>query len=211
MLRGPVCTGLDDDDGASAAQLGTAVLDLVTVLLAARLRQDSSVSPPARQRALLTSIHAHIEAELGDPGLTPASIAAAHHISVRYLHKLFEPEGRSVAALIRQRRLDRCRRDLIDPVLAARPVAATAARWGFVSVPHFHRLFRDAYGLPPAEFRAVHADLAKGQRPGAPPGSVRAWAVGVRLAAGTSRAPGTTLDMDAEAPCGRSSDESAGA
>jgi AraC-like DNA-binding protein len=134
----------------------------VTVLLAARLRQDSSVPPPTRQGALVASVHAHIEAELGDPGLTPASIAAAHHISVRYLHKLFEPEGRSVAALIRQRRLDRCRRDLIDPALAARPVTATAARWGFVSVPHFHRLFRDTYGLPPGEFRAVHAGLAEG-------------------------------------------------
>ena len=59
---------LDDDDGTSAAQLGTAVLDLVTVLLAARLRQGSAVPPPTRQQALLTSIHAHIEAELGDPG-----------------------------------------------------------------------------------------------------------------------------------------------
>jgi AraC-like DNA-binding protein len=68
----------------------------------------------------------------------------------------------SAAALIRQRRLDRCRRDLVDPALAARPVAATAARWGFVSVPHFHRLFRDTYGLPPAEFRAAHAGLAEG-------------------------------------------------
>jgi AraC-like DNA-binding protein len=147
---------LGDDDGASAAQLGTAVLDLLTVMLAARLRQDGPVSPPARQRALLASVHAFVEEHLGDPGMSPGVIAAAHHISVRYLHKLFETEDRSVAALIRQRRLDRSRRDLLDPALAARPVSATAARWGFVSAAHFHRAFRDAYGLPPGEFRLAY-------------------------------------------------------
>jgi AraC-like DNA-binding protein len=148
---------LGDDDGVSAAQLGTAVLDLLTVMLGARIRQDSPVPSPARQRALLASVHAFVEEHLGDPGLSPGVIAAAHHISVRYLHKLFETEDRSVAALIRRRRLDRSRRDLLDPALAARPVSATAARWGFVSAAHFHRAFRDAYGLPPGEFRLAYA------------------------------------------------------
>jgi AraC-like DNA-binding protein len=36
-------------------------------------------------------------------------------------------------------------------------VFATAARWGFVSAAHFHRAFRDAYGLPPGEFRLAYA------------------------------------------------------
>jgi AraC-like DNA-binding protein len=149
---------LGDDDGASAAQLGTAVLDLLTLMLAARIRPAGpAVPPPARNRALLASVRAFIEEHLGDPGLSPAVIAAAHHISVRYLHKLFETEDRSVAALIRERRLDRSRRDLLDPVLAARPVSATAARWGFVSTAHFHRAFRAAYGLPPGEFRLAYA------------------------------------------------------
>jgi hypothetical protein len=52
---------LGDDDGASAAQLGTAVLDLLIVMLAARIRQEPSAPPPARQRALLASVHAFIE------------------------------------------------------------------------------------------------------------------------------------------------------
>jgi AraC-like DNA-binding protein len=59
------------------------------------------------------------------------------HISLRYLHRLFEDADEGVAGLIRQRRLDHCRSDLLDPVLAGRPVAATAVRWEFSSPAHF--------------------------------------------------------------------------
>ena len=58
--------------------------------------------------ALRPRIKAWIEGHLDDPGLGPESIAAAHYISVRYLHKLFEPEGVSVSEWVRQKRLDHC-------------------------------------------------------------------------------------------------------
>ena len=53
-------------------------------------------------------------------------------MSVRSLHQLFHDEGLTVAGWIRQRRLERCRRDLADPGLAARPIAAIAAQLGFL-------------------------------------------------------------------------------
>jgi AraC-like DNA-binding protein len=153
---------LDDDRGALRARLGTAVLDLLAVALAARLDEPAAVPAEGRRRALLVRIHAYIEARLPDPGLTPAGVAGAHHISVRYLHRLFESEADSVAALIRRRRLERCRSDLLDPGLATRPVAAIATRWGFGDTAHFNRLFREAYGMPPGEFRRVHAPAVPG-------------------------------------------------
>lgn len=58
-----------------------------------------------------------------------------------------------MAGWIRERRLERCRRDLLDPALAARPVGAVAARWGLVEPASFSRAFRAAYGLPPAAYR----------------------------------------------------------
>ena len=61
-----------------------------------------------------------------------------------------------MAGLIRQWRLERCRRDLLDPAQVDRPVAGIAARWGFSSAAHFSRVFREAYGLPPAAFRRVY-------------------------------------------------------
>ncbi|MET8142711.1 helix-turn-helix transcriptional regulator [Sphaerisporangium sp. NPDC005288] len=80
-------------------------------------------------------------------------IAAAHHISLRYLNKLFHAEGRTVAGWIRERRLEQCRRDLAEPLLAGYPINAIAARWGFTSPAHFSQAFRSAYGLSPRDFR----------------------------------------------------------
>jgi AraC-like DNA-binding protein len=152
---------VDDDAGVLGARLGTAVLDLLAVALAARLERPAAVPAESRQRALTTRIHAFVEARLPDPDLGPVTIAEAHHISVRYLHQLFEGQGEGVAGQIRRRRLERCRSDLLDPRLAGRSVAATATRWGFRNAAHFNRLFRDAYGLPPGEFRRVHAPATR--------------------------------------------------
>jgi AraC-like DNA-binding protein len=150
---------LDDFGASDGARLGTTMVDLLTVALAARLDRDELASDGG-QRALLPRVHAFIEERLADPELTPGAIAAAHHISVRYLYKLFELEGDSVAGWIRRRRLERCRRDLLDPALRARPVSAIGARWGITSPAHFTRLFRAAYGVPPSEYRLAVAEPA---------------------------------------------------
>jgi len=41
-------------------------------------------------------------------------------------------------------------------MLADRPVAAIAARWGFVDAAHFSRAFKTAFGISPSEYRAAH-------------------------------------------------------
>jgi AraC-like DNA-binding protein len=146
---------LDDDDGPVQARLGTSVLDVLAVALAARLDRQDDLPAETRQQALLQRIYAFIEEKLADPELSPTGIAAAHHVSLRYLHKLFETEGLPVASWIRQRRLDRCRKDLVDPALGTRPVGAIARRWGFLDAAHFSRVFRAAYGVPPSEYRRV--------------------------------------------------------
>lgn len=148
---------LDDCRAADQARLGTAVVDLVTAALAALVDGSQDVPPDTRQRALLLRVLAFIEERLDDPELSPAHIAAAHFISVRYLHKLFETQQTTVAQWIRRRRLERCRRDLLDPALRHTPVSTIAGSWGFTSAAHFSRAFRAAHGLPPAAFRAHHA------------------------------------------------------
>jgi len=142
--------------GSEAARAGTAVLDLVSVALATHLERDPALPPETRTNVLLLSCRRYIEEHLSDPALTPETVAAAHHISLRYLHRLFEPSGEGVAALIRRRRLARCRQDLLDPALAARPVAGIGARWGLPDAAHFSRIFKAAHGLPPAAYRSMH-------------------------------------------------------
>ena len=71
--------------------------------------QAGSLPADSRENTLLMRIHAFIEQRLGDCDLAPGPVAAAHYISVRYLYRLFEAQGTTVAAWIRHRRLERCR------------------------------------------------------------------------------------------------------
>jgi AraC-like DNA-binding protein len=148
---------LDSYEAGRDARIGTAFLDLLALAVATRLDRVFAVAPDSRQRAMVARISAFIEQHLGDPALSPGLIAAAHHISVRTLHKLFEAEDETVTASIRRRRLERCHQDLLDPLQHRRPVVEVGARWGFQDPAAFSRVFRAAYGLPPAEYRAVHS------------------------------------------------------
>jgi AraC-like DNA-binding protein len=148
-----VAAHLDDYGAADGARLGTTMVDLLTAALAARLDREDEVPADTRQQALRRRVHALIEQRLADPALSPRMVADANHISVRYLYKLFEGQHAGVAAWIRTRRLERSRRDLLDPSLAGRPVGSIAARWGLTEPAHFSRLFRAAYGVSPLEYR----------------------------------------------------------
>ncbi|GGV72979.1 AraC family transcriptional regulator [Streptomyces longisporoflavus] len=145
-------------------RLGTVLLDLITAFLAHHLQAETAVPHESRQRILLLQIKEFIHRHLNDPDLTPQVVAAAHHVSLRQVYKLFEGQGQPIAAWIKHQRLERCRRDLIDPWLHSSPVHAIAARWGFMNNAHFSRAFRAAYGLPPRDYRALalHAPSVPG-------------------------------------------------
>jgi AraC-like DNA-binding protein len=120
--------------------------------------RTTEVRPETRQRALLRRTYELIEERLSDPELSPGRLAAALYISVRSLHNLFESEQTTVADWIRQRRLERCAHDLLDPALAGKPIGTIGARWGITNQAHFSRLFRARYGASPSAFRAtMHA------------------------------------------------------
>lgn len=133
--------------------LARAVADLLAALAADRLAAGGP-DPAAGGAGLLERIRATAERRLGEPELSPGMLAAEHGISLRYLHKLFQEQGTTVGGWVRGRRLEACRAELARPDAAGRPIAAVAARWGFVSAAHFSRAFRRAYGVSPAEWRA---------------------------------------------------------
>ena len=103
--------------------------------------------------SLRQAIENYIEANLFDPGLSPREIAQAHNISVRYVFKLFESEGPKLAALIRLKRLLRCRAALLDPAFDDQTVTAIAFDNGFSDSAHFSRAFRNAFETSPKAFR----------------------------------------------------------
>ena len=64
-------------------------------------------------------------------------------------------EDMSVSEWIRHRRLEACRRDLLDPALAHETISVIARRWALANPAHFSRAFRAAYGCTPSELRAL--------------------------------------------------------
>jgi AraC-like DNA-binding protein len=126
--------------------------DLLVTLLRDTVGDTGNRS--STRRAQLTRIKDHIEAHLRDPNLTPSSIAAALHMSLRQLHALFADEPRSVAGHIRDRRLRNCARDLLDLRLADVSIAALATRNGFGDTRGFERAFKATYGTTPGRYRA---------------------------------------------------------
>ncbi|MGE3772871.1 MAG: helix-turn-helix domain-containing protein [Gammaproteobacteria bacterium] len=106
----------------------------------------------AVQSAHLLRIEDHVRRHLGDPALSPATLAAAAGISVRYLHRLFARSGRTVSGHIRELRLEACHEALVrDPTGIT--LGALAYRWGFSDQANFCRLFKARYGLTPGEAR----------------------------------------------------------
>jgi AraC-like DNA-binding protein len=150
-----MANNLDHVSGTAGVRLTRSAVDLVTTVLAHQLDLDRGSGNG--HRALAQRIRQYIDTNLASVDLGPTQIAAAHFISTRHLHSVFHEQGTTVSSWIRERRLERCRRDLLDVLLADRPVAAIAARWGFVDAAHFSRVFRAAYGISPSELRSRKA------------------------------------------------------
>ncbi len=140
---------------AGAVRLADEVGGLV-VPLAGERTAGAPVAATARSRAQLREqIERHIAARLDDPDLGPASIAAAHFVSARQLHRLYAETGESVTRRIRRARLEHARRDLGDRRLADASITHVARRYGFTDLASFSRAFRAAYGISPSEYRAA--------------------------------------------------------
>jgi AraC-like DNA-binding protein len=142
----------DTLSGAGSERVLADVTDLTLTLLSDWTGGSEAVRSSV-QRSLMVRIKDHIDRRLADPTLRPAEIAAAVNISTRYLHRLFAAEHESVACYIRGLRLERCRRDLLDPRLADQSIATIAFRWGFGDLSGFNRSFKATFGVTPRDLR----------------------------------------------------------
>ncbi|MDH6577481.1 helix-turn-helix transcriptional regulator [Kitasatospora sp. MAP5-34] len=115
--------------------------------------QSSTAYSQVAGQELLLRIQSFARSRLADPELGPGMLARHHHISLRYLQKLFKDHGQSPAGWIRNERLSRCRAELRDPRLAHLSVAVIGDRSGLYGASHFSRLFRKRYGVAPGEYR----------------------------------------------------------
>ncbi|MGW2180479.1 helix-turn-helix domain-containing protein [Streptomyces sp. NPDC001732] len=153
-----LAVGVEGHGAKVVHQLTRTAVDLLVVLVMELLQVEPQGGAPGATQArveMLAQVRKYIEKHLADPDLSPRSIARANHISVRYLHKLFQYDGTTVGQWVLQRRLDSCRHDLSRTPNRRITVAAVAHRWGFASSAHFSRTFRAAYGMTPSKWQAL--------------------------------------------------------
>ncbi|WP_433710190.1 helix-turn-helix domain-containing protein [Nocardia sp. CA-084685] len=140
---------LIDEKLRDSPMLESAVFDLASAVL----ENEGSGDQRHSGEVLLASAKSFIEAHLSNIDLNTRLIAERHHISPRYLQRLFEEDGATVAGWIRRRRLAKCCHDLSDTRLAHLSIGAICARHGLVDSSHFSKIFKEEYGIPPRKYR----------------------------------------------------------
>lgn len=146
----------EDPDGVR----GDALQDAFVSLLGGSFEgHDEGLGTMAElgSRQLRSQVQQVIGESLGQPGLTPASLALRLNISVRHLYRLFEEDGDSVCRYIQRARLQRSADDLGNPFLRGESITSIAYKWGFTDSAHFSRAFKKQFEQSPKDYRINHA------------------------------------------------------
>lgn len=140
----------------AAVTVGHASVELARALIASAAHAEPHARA-ALAETLLTQVRAYVRQHLADPDLRPATIAAAHNVSLRYLYKVCAQADFSLEQWIIGERLRGAREELLRPESHGRTIAMVARRWGFSDPTHFTRRFRGTYGQTPSEWRRLTA------------------------------------------------------
>ncbi|MGD0553620.1 MAG: helix-turn-helix domain-containing protein [Streptosporangiaceae bacterium] len=152
MLLSQFITAAVDQVSTAGPEMTGKLADASVCLLGCALTGDGDAAAD-EAGALRGHVMTYIQANLIDPRLSRTTIAAAHNMSPRTLDRLFHGQQWSVSGYIRHERLKGAHRDLENPALMHRSIAALAAHWCFVDAAHFSRVFRESYGYPPSQAR----------------------------------------------------------
>ncbi|MEX2525291.1 MAG: helix-turn-helix domain-containing protein [Gammaproteobacteria bacterium] len=142
----------NDNNEFYFSTLNDTLCSLIAIALDRASRKLESNNRCANQLRYQAVIE-YVKLNLSDPDLSPARVAQACGISVRYLHKLFEPYGCTFGRWLLKKRLERCREQIADPRFADKKLSLIPYDWGFNNLSHFIRAFRQEYGLSPRDYR----------------------------------------------------------
>jgi AraC-like DNA-binding protein len=140
----------------AASRLSEVCLGLVTTALGELTSHPLQNDSPTRA-ALMFRAKAIIERNLGDAQLNSERVAAMMRISPRYLQDLFHSDNKTVSGWIWSRRLEKARRDLLDPGLARESITQIALACGFCDLAHFSHRFKAAYAVSPRDYRCLRS------------------------------------------------------
>ena len=128
------------------------ILDTITAAVSGSFRNNDA-GFTSSSSALLHRVKSFIDYNLLQPDLDPEQIASAHHVSVRYLNRLFARENTSITRWICKRRLQKCTEILSCSRDISRNIDDIAYLCGFSSLPYFYRRFKQHYGCTPREYK----------------------------------------------------------
>jgi len=135
-----------------AEALSEPSIDLMRAVITTHLGAAELGKDPLKATLPLRILE-YARAHLHDPRLCAAQVAAAHHISERHLYNILGASGITLADWIRTQRLERCRNDIASTAFHVTPIASIARAWGFTDPSSFTRMFKNAYGMSPREWR----------------------------------------------------------
>ncbi len=142
--------------GQLALQSRGIVVDFVTSLLSREMQLNDGDAAAARRRAqevVLREAQEYLKRHLGEPALSPDTIASALRVSRRTLYHAFELAGETPQVLIQRFRLERCRDVLAQANASTTSITQLALEFGFSDPAYFSRAFRQRFGCAPSQYR----------------------------------------------------------
>jgi AraC-like DNA-binding protein len=150
---------LEDEDTQRTPELQHAVATHIHDLCALAIGATRDAAEIAEGRGLraarLRAIKADIVRNLGDGDVSVTALAERHHVTVRYIQRLFESAGTTLSQFVLGQRLVQVHRMLADPRHAHRTISTIAYDVGFGDLSTFNREFRRRFGATPSDVRAT--------------------------------------------------------
>jgi AraC-like DNA-binding protein len=137
-------------------------LDLAVGTLCTLVADAAGLAPEMRERgrdsrraAQLQRVLRLLEMRCSDPDLNAETVAGEFAMSLRALHQLFEPSGRTFHEQLTDARLRKAQTLLCDAAHARLSTVEIGFAAGFRETSTFYRRFRQRFGMPPGEMRAA--------------------------------------------------------
>lgn len=142
----------DDLNEETAKTISQQAVDIIAQAFSHECQYNGH--PIAQSRfTTLMRLKSEIETHLNNHQFKPSNAAELVGISVRYANELLNAENSSLEKYIYERRLERCRKNLINPKLKSMSISEIAHTNGFTSASHFSRRFKEKHHMTPQNYR----------------------------------------------------------